>query len=176
MSLGKMNLLGNQQAQMMYQGNQGFQVPIVPGQFNRTPQLGRGLQRYVPKFGVTSGLFMPPGFAQSMNNFGGGQVEGIPGGMIGRNPPWSTGSQSAGGQGYAAPGYPPQGFQQKQPLQHAMPPSQGYLTQGYPTQRQSYPVYNQGYTGQTPIQPAWEEPKKGGIKAFISNFMAKRKQ
>jgi hypothetical protein len=36
--------------------------------------------------------------------------------------------------------------------------------------------YTQGYGGQMPVQPFWEEPKKGEIKGFISNLMAKRKK
>lgn len=91
-----------------------------------------------------------------------------------------------GGQGgfplTQAPGYPSQGFGQQQPLQQPMRPVQGYPPQmlpsqgGYPTQGYAPQGYNQGYEGSAPIQPAWEEPKKGGLKGFISNFMAKRKR
>lgn len=46
----------------------------------------------------------------------------------------------------------------------------------YQSQQPGYPHQNnQGYGGQVPAQPAWEQPKKGGIKGFISNLMAKRK-
>lgn len=62
-------------------------------------------------------------------------------------------------------GFPYQSQQPQQPMQ----PAQGYPFSGYPHQN------NQGYGGQVPAQPAWEQPKKGGIKGFISNLMAKRK-
>ena len=117
--------------------------------------LGRGLQRFLPTMGGQGGLPMPPRLIRIMNGLGGGQ-------------------------GYAAPGYPPQGFGQ-QPPQQPMPPAQGYPLQGFPSQ--GYPPqgyasqgYNQGYGGQMPVQSAWEEPKKGGIKGFISNLMAKWKR
>ena len=45
------------------------------------------------------------------------------------------------------------------PAQQPMPSAQGY---------------NQGYGGQMPVQPAEEQPKKGGIKGFISNLTTKR--
>lgn len=47
----------------------------------------------------------------------------------------------------------------------------------YPSQPQQpmQPGYYQGYGGQVPAQPAWEQPKKGGIKGFISNLMTKQK-
>lgn len=183
MPLGKMNMFGNQQA--MPQQNQGFQPPAAPGQFgvgNYIPMLGRGLQRFLPMMGGQGGLPMPPGLIRIMNGLGGGLGGGMPGaqGIPGGNPAWVAGPQSAGGQGYAAPGYPPQGFGQQQP-QQPMPPAQSYPLQGFPSQ--GYPPqgyapqgYNQGYGGQMPIQPAWEEPKKGGIKGFISNLMAKQKR
>ncbi|MGC7873171.1 hypothetical protein ACPUYX_16810 [Desulfosporosinus sp. SYSU MS00001] len=183
MPLGKMNILGNQQVQMMPQGTQGYQMPNVSGQFNQSPLLGRGLQRFAPKFGLPGGLLMPPGFSQPINNFGGGQAGTMPGGMMGGNANWGPGPQ-AGGQGYAAPGYPPQGiqgFQQNQMLQQPMMPQaqgyqpQGYQPQGYPNQGYPNQMINQGYGGQMPVQPAWESPKKGGIKAFISNLFSKKK-
>lgn len=145
MQLG--NIFGNHQPQVMPQQNQSFQEPISPGQFSRTPLWGQGFQRSVSGYGVQGGFQMPQGYAQPMNS-------------------------SFGGQGYMAPGYPPQGFRQPQPQpqfqsqpQRPMPPAQGYPYRGY----------NQGYGGQTPVQPAWEEPKKSGIKGFISNLMAKLK-
>ncbi|WP_088227613.1 hypothetical protein [Desulfosporosinus sp. FKB] len=180
MPLGKMNILGNQQVQMMPQGTQGYQMPNVSGQFNHSPLLGRGLQRFAPKFGLPGGLLMPPGFSQLPNNYGGGQAGTMPGGMMGGNANWGPGPQ-AGGQGYAAPGYPPQGFQQNQVLQQPMMPQgqgyqpQGYQPQGYPIQGYPNQMVNQGYGGQMPVQPAWESPKKGGIKAFISNLFSKKK-
>lgn len=73
----------------------------------------------------------------------------------------------------------PQGYAQQQPqqpqLQQPIPSAQGYPSQGYPQQGYAPQWNNQGYGVQTPVQPAWEEPKKGGIKGFISNLMAKFK-
>lgn len=174
MPLGKRNMFGNRQAMPLQ--NQGSQLPAASGRFGMgNPMLGRGLQRFLPMMGRQGGLPMPPGLARIMNGLGGGLGGGMPGG----NPGWGAGPQSAGGQGYVAPGYPPQGFG-LQPPQQTMPPAQSYPLQGFPTQ--GYPPqgyapqgYNQGYGGQMPAQPAWEEPKKGGIKGFISNLMTKRK-
>lgn len=172
-----MHMFRNQQAMPLQ--NQGFQPPAAPGQFgggNYTPTLGRGLQRFLPMMGGQGGLPMPPGLGRIMNGLGGGLGGGLPGqGMPGGYPAWGARPQFAGGQGYAAPGYPPQGFGQQQP-QQPIPPTQGYPAQGYPSQGYTPQSYNQGYGGQMPVQPAWEEPKKGGIKGFISNFMAKRKR
>lgn len=171
-------MFGNQQA--MPQQNQGFQPLAAPGQLgggNYTPRLGRGLHRFVPMIGGQGGYPMPPGLGQIMNGLGGDPGIGMPGvhGMPGVNPAWGTVPQFAGGQGYAAPGYPPQGFGQQQP-QRPLPPAQSYPSQGYPPQGYVPQVYNQGYGGQMPVRPAWEEPKKGGIKGFISNLMTKRKR
>ncbi|MDP4128235.1 MAG: hypothetical protein Q8912_15040 [Bacillota bacterium] len=109
-----------------------------------------------------------PGFPPSMGGQGVMPMTSRPQGNPGWNQGWGAGQQNAGGQGYTTPGYPPQGFgQQQPPLMKPMPyPLQQYTPQGY----------NQGYGGQMPGQPAWEEPKKGGIKGFISNLMAKRKR
>jgi len=83
-------------------------------------------------------------------------------------------TQSYPTQSYPFQGYPTQGYPtQSYPTQGY--PTQGYPTQGYPTQGYAPQGYNQGYGGQMPVQPAWEGPKKGGIKGFISNLMAKRK-
>ncbi len=153
MPLGKKTMFGNQQA--MPQQNQGSQLPAAPGQFGvGNPMLGRGLQRFLPMMGGQGGLPMPPGLVRIMNGLGGGQ-------------------------GYVAPGYPPQGFGQQPPQQPIPPaqsyPSQGFPFQGYPAQGYAPQGYTQGFGGQMPVQPALEEPKKGGIKGFISNLMAKRR-
>jgi len=55
-------------------------------------------------------------------------------------------------------------------------PLQGFPSQGYPPQGYAPQGYNQVYGGQMPVQPAWEEPQKGGIKGFISNLVAKLKK
>lgn len=176
MPLGKKNMFRNQQA--MPQQNQGSQLPAASGQFGvENPMLGRGLQKFLPMMGGQGGLPMPPRLVRIMNGLGGG----LPGaqGMPGGNPGWGGGPQNAGGQGYVAPGYPPQGFGQQPPQQPIPPaqsyPFQGFPSQGYPPQGYATQGYTQGYGGQMPVQPAWEEPKKGGIKGFISNLMAKRK-
>ncbi len=111
-----------------------------------------GAGNYTPRFGQGLNLFRPA-----------------------TNSTWRPMPQTVGGQGYAAPGYPPRfpRFQQPQPQ---MPMTQGYPTQSLPPQNYAPQGYNQGYGGQKPLQPAWEEPKKGGIKGFISNLMAKRKR
>ncbi|MHB8076650.1 hypothetical protein [Desulfosporosinus fructosivorans] len=171
-------MFGNQQA--MPQQNQSFRPPIALGQFgggNYSPMFGRGLQRFLPMMGGQGGLPMPPGLSRILNGLGGGLGRSIPwvNGIPGGNPGWGAEPQSAGGQGYVAPGYPPQGFGQQQ-LQHPMPPAQGYPPQGYPLQGYAPQGNNQGYGGQMPVQPAWEQPKKGGIKGFISNLMTKRKR
>ena len=160
----------------------------APSQFgggHYTQMINRNYQSLSPMTGGRGSSQMPAGLGRSVNSLGGG--------MPGWNSGW--GQQNLGGQGYPAPGYPPQGFGQQQPQMRPMPhsqsyPFQGYPTQGYPTQSyptqgyptQGYPTqgyapqgYNQGYGGQMPVQPAWEGPKKGGIKGFISNLMAKRK-
>lgn len=82
------------------------------------------------------------------------------------NFPAPTGFRNAGAQGYTSPGYPPQGSQGfgQQPLMKPMSNSQvypGFVTSGY---------------SQMPVQPAWEGPKKGGIKEFFSNLMSKGKR
>lgn len=60
-------------------------------------------------------------------------------------------------------GFQSQNFgQQPPPPQYPLAPTQGYPQQTYAPQK--------------PVQPAWEQPSKGGIKGFISNFMAKRKK
>ena len=183
MPFGKMNMFGNQQA--MPQQNQIFQPPAAPGQFgggNYTRMLDHRLQRFLPMMGGQGGLPMPPGLGRIMNGLGGSLGGGMPGahGLSGGNPGWGAEPQNTGGQGYAAPGYPPQGFGQLQ-LQQPMPPAQSYPLQGFPSQ--GYPLqgyasqgYNQGFGGQMPVQLAWEEPKKGGIKGLISNLMAKWKR
>ncbi|HBV85187.1 hypothetical protein [Desulfosporosinus sp.] len=99
-----------------------------------------------------------------------------PQGNPGWNQGWGAVPQNAGGQGYTTPGYPPQGFGQQQspllqPTIHQSLPNQGYPFQQYAPQG-----YNQGFGGQIPVQHAWEKPKKGGIKEFLSNLMAKRKR
>lgn len=171
-------MFGNQQA--MPQQNQGFLPPAAPGQFgggNYTRGLGRGLHRFVPMMGGQGSFPMPPGLGQISNGLGGGPGMGMPGTqrIRGGNPAWGPVPQIAGGYGYAAPGYPLQGFGQQQP-QQPMSPAQGYLSQGYPPQGYAPQGYNQGYGRQMPVQPAWEQPKKGGIKGFISNLMTKRKR
>jgi len=70
------------------------------------------------------------------------------------------------------------GFRQQQP---PMSPSQSYPLQGLPSQDYSLQGnasqrYNQGFLGQTPAPSALEEPKKGGIKGFVSNLMDKWKK
>lgn len=63
----------------------------------------------------------------------------------------------------------------KQPQQQPMPPAgQGYPTNAYPYQGYVPQNYYHGYGGQMPVQPALEEPKKGGIKGFISNLVSKK--
>ena len=185
-----LNLFGNQQG--MPQQNLGFQPPGQYGGSNYAPRLGRSFQKILPMMGSPGGSLMPPGLNRIMNGFTGGLGAGMPGNpsMPAGTPGWGGGLQGSSGQGYSAPVYPPQPPLQQQPPQ-PMPPSQGYPTQGYPSQghptqgfpSQSYPPqgyppqgYNQGFAGQMPVQPAWEEPKKGGIKGFISNLMAKRKR
>ena len=82
--------------------------------------------------------------------------------------PWGGISQSVGGQGFSAPGYPPKVFGQQYPQQMPsaqLPPYQGY-NQGY----------NQGYIDPKPVKPEWEGPKQGGIKGFINNLMTKLKR
>ena len=153
MLFGKLNMIGNQQ--IMPQQSQVFQQPVVQRQFgegNYTRMVDQMRQRFLPMMGGQGGLPMP-GIGRVMNRLGGMPAsQGIPGGS----------------QGYVTPGYPPQGFGLQQP-QH-ISPTQGYPVQGYATQG-----YTQGYEVQKPVQPTWEEPKKAGIKGFISNFMAKRK-
>lgn len=151
MPLGKFNLFGNQQSP------QGF-----------TPMINR-----------PGGYPIPPG-PSPMNSFGGGLGGGMPNtqGIPGRNPLWEVGPQGNGRQGYPPSGYPPQGFLQQpmqRPMQNPMLPVQSYPSQGYPLQQNTPPVYNQGY-GQMPVQPAWEGPKKGGIKGFINNLLSKMKK
>lgn len=182
MHFGKMNMFRNLQA--MPQQNQFLRPLAAPGQFgggNYTGMLDQGLQRFSPMIERQGGLPMPPGLGRPLNGLGGGLGGGMPRtqGMRGGNLGWEAGLQGAGGQGYAAPGYQPQGYAQQWP-QQPMPTAQGYPLQGFPPQ--GYPLqgyapqrYNQGYGVQTPDQPAWEEPKKGGIKGFISNLMAKFK-
>jgi hypothetical protein len=198
MSFGKMNMFGNRQA--IPQQNQVFQPPAAPGQFgggNYTRILDQKLQRFLPMMGGQGGLPIPPGIGRIMNGLGSGLGGGMPRaqGNPGGNPGWGAGPQSAGGQGYATPGYPPQGFGQLQ-TQQPMPPTQSYPLQGFqsqgsppqgsppqgsppqgsPPQGYTPQGYYQGYGGQVPVQPAWEEPKKGGIKGFINNLMAKWKR
>lgn len=185
MPLGKMNMFGNQQAPPSQ--NQNFQQPLFQqpagagyGGGNYTPTLLRGMQKLMPAAGGQGGFLRPPGLGQFLNGLGGnpGNMPGNPG-MHSPNPNWGVGPQSAGGQGYAAPGYPPQNFGQQvpQPMQLLQGyPSQVNPSQGYPLQGYAPQGYNQGYGGQMPVQPAWEEPKKGGIKGFISNLMARRKK
>ncbi|ODA38997.1 hypothetical protein [Desulfosporosinus sp. BG] len=176
-----MNIFWNQQA--MPQQNQIFQTPNTLTQFGGdyyTRMSGQNPQRFPSMMGGQVGLPTPTGFGQSMNGPGGGLGGGMPGyqGKPEGNPLWGVSPQSAGGQGYVTPGYPPQGFGQQQ---RPMPPVQGYPSQGFPTQgypQQGYgaQVYNPGYGGQMPLYPAREQPQKGGIKGFISNLMAKRKR
>lgn len=111
---------------------------------------------------------MPTGFNRFNYKPSSGSV------MPGWNPVQETGPRNAGAQGYSTPGYPPQGFGQ----QHGFSQQQGFGQQQF---RQPMPNYqtspefiNQGY-GQMPLQPAWEGPKKGGIKEFFSNLMSKRR-
>ncbi|WP_425804999.1 hypothetical protein ACHOLT_00595 [Desulfitobacterium sp. Sab5] len=115
----------------------------------------------------------PQGFTPMINRPGGYPMPpGVPpmnGGGLGGGIPYNNGRQ-----GYPAPGYPPQGFLQ-QPMQNPMLPVRSYPPQGYPFQQNTPPIYNQGY-GQMPVQPAWERPKKGGIKGFIGNLISKIKK
>lgn len=121
-------------------------------------------QGFTPMINRPGGYPMPPGVPPIPYN------QGIPG----RNQLWEVGPQGNGRQGYPAPGYPPQGFLQ-QPMQNPMLPVRSYPPQGYPFQQNTPPIYNQGY-GQMPVQPAWEGPKKGGIKGFIGNLISKIKK
>ena len=178
MPLNKMNMFWKQQT--MSRQNQFFQSPATQEQFggvNYSRMWGQSPQRFPFTQRRQSESPIPSGLVRSINGHGGG----LGGGMPGWNPGWEAGPQNAGGQGYATPGYPPQGFGQQQPAMKPMPNAQNYPLQGFPTQgntSQGYlpQVYNKGYGGQMPVQPAWEEPKKGGIKGFISNLMAKRKR
>ncbi|KGK88998.1 hypothetical protein DP73_11465 [Desulfosporosinus sp. HMP52] len=149
MSYDRINPFWNQQS--LPQQNPGYQ-PVPMGQFNPNNQTWRPDQSF-----------------QKFPSAGRGQSGG--------NPNWRNNPQNPGGQGYSTPGYPPQGFGTLQ--QSPMPGLQGQQLQGYaPTPQR----FNQGHypdqRGQLPLQPqpAWEEPKKGGIKGFISNLMAKRKR
>ena len=128
------------------QQNQIFQPPTAPGQFGGgyySRMSDQRLQRFQPVRQGQGSFQMSPGLGRSMNGFGGGQ-------------------------GYATPGYPPQGFGQPQ-IQQPMLPIQGNTQQGYEPYAYGF---NQNQ-GQRPVQPAWEGPKKGGIKGFINNLMAK---
>ncbi|MDD2234277.1 MAG: hypothetical protein PHZ11_02580 [Desulfitobacteriaceae bacterium] len=126
-----------------------FQQHAVQGQFagtNYNLGIGSRPHRFVPMIRNRSS-FPPPRMGQFTNITGvcpGTGIPVFPPGTAGTNPTWGTGPQKAGSQGFIAPGYPSQG-------------------------------YNQGYGGQPPVQPAWEKPKKGGIKGFLSNLMTKRK-
>jgi hypothetical protein len=166
-------MFGNYQSAS--QQNMSFQQPV--GQFGRSnyiPGMGLRQYRYESMIGSQGGFPASPRMGQLLNGFGGGPGTGMPlsaQGISGVNPAWGAGLQSAGGQGFAVPGYPPQGF-----TQQSMSPAQVYPSQGYSPQGYSPQWYNQGYGGQQPVQPAWEEPKKGGIKGFISNLMAKCKR
>lgn len=163
MYYNKMNMFWNQQP-MSQQQNQFFQPPAMPGQFggDNSQRLGQSLHKYPPSMGGQGGLPKPqenPGWNQG----------------------WGAGLQNAGGQGYTTPGYPPQGVgQQLPPQMKPMPyqslPSHRFPTQGYPLQNYTPVGYSQEYGGQMPVQLGWEEPKKGGIKGFLSNLMAKRKR
>jgi len=176
MPLDRMNMFWNQQA--MPQRNQFFQPAVAPGQFSGgTPTWMLNQSQRVPStMGGQGSLPIPPGYSRNMNMNGPGS--GLGGGMprhqgnLGGNLGLGAGPQNAGGQGYATPGYPPQGFRQLQQY----PQPQLPLPQGYPPQGYSPQGYNQDYRGQMPLQHAWEEPKKGGLKGFISNLMAKRKR
>ncbi|TGE31774.1 hypothetical protein E4K68_15335 [Desulfosporosinus sp. Sb-LF] len=157
-----MNMYWNQQP-MSQQQNQFFQPPAAPGQI---------LHRFPPSMGGQGGLPMTPGLGRSIDGLGGGLDRGMTRPQVnpGWNPGWGAGPQNAGGQGFG------QQQQQMRPMPHQNLPSQGFPSQGYPLQQYAPQGYNQGYGGQMPVQPAWEEPKKSGIKGFISNLMAKRKR
>lgn len=177
MSFSSMKLFRNQQA--MPQQNQVFQPPTAPGQFggsNYTRMLDQRPQIFLPTMGGAGGLPIPPELCGIVKGPGEGLGGGMPvlQGMPRGNPGWGAGSQNAGGQGCAAPGYPPQGFRQQQP-QRSMPPAQSYPLQRFPSQGYASQGYNLGLGGQMPLQPAREEPKKGGIKGLISNLMARWK-
>lgn len=168
-------MFGNQQGPL--QQNWGYQYPIAPAQYgggNYSPMSGQGLNRFTPNLRGQGNFLMPQGLGQIET--GGGLRGGMPmpQGMP-TNSTWRPMPLSVGGQGYAAPGYPPRIPQLQQP-QMQMPMTQGYPSQGFPLQNYPPQGYNQGYGNQKPLQPAWEEPKKGGIKGFISNLMAKRKR
>lgn len=175
MPLGKMNIFGNQQS--LPQQYPGIQ-PGAPGQFSGNypaSMFGRGLQRFGPMQNNPGGFLMPPGSSQMLNRFSGGMpsTQGIPG----RSPLWEAGPRGYGRQAYPAPGYPPV----QQPLQNPMPSVQSFPPQGYPfqnyTPQVSNPQFsNSGFGAQMPVQPAWEGPKKGGIKGFISNLLSKKKK
>lgn len=129
----------------------------------------QGPQGFTPMINRSGGYPIPPGMSP-MN--GGGLSRGIPYNqrIPGGNPLWGVGPQGNGRQGYPAAGYPPQGFLQ-QPMPNPMLPVQSYPPQGYPLQQNTSQMY-----GQMPVQPAWEGPKKGGIKGFISNLLSKKKK
>jgi hypothetical protein len=129
------------------QPNQNFQAPLAPGQF-------RG-SNYSPLLGRGLQKFLPMMGGQSSLPMPPG-FSRIFNGLLPQNP----GQQQMP---YLTP--PTQGY-----------PSQGYPSQGYPPHMPAPQGYNQGYGEQRPVQPAWEQPKSGGIKGFISNFMAKWKK
>lgn len=157
-------MFGNQQG--LLQQNWGYRYPIPPAQYgagNFPPRFGQGMNQFMPNLRGQGNFLMPQGLGQ------------IGSGAPGLNTNWRPMPQSIGGQGYAAPGYPSRVPQLLQP-QPQMPMTQGYPSQGFPLQNYPPQGYNPGYGDQKPVQPAWEEPKKGGIKGFISNLMAKRKR
>lgn len=181
MPFNKMNMNWNQQP-MPQQQNQFFQPPAAPEQFgvsNNTRTSGQSLYRYPPSMAGQRGLPMTSGLGRSIDGLGSGMSR--PQGNPGWNQALGARPQNAGAQGYTTPGYPPQGFGQQQPPQmKPLPPqslpSQEFPSQGYPLQQYAPQGYNQGYGGQMPVQPAWEEPKKGGIKGFLSKLMSKFKR
>lgn len=156
MHFHKMNMYWNRQP-LSQQRNQFFQPPAAQGQF--------GGGNNFPMFGQSPYEFLPSMQRPQVNP--------------GWNQGWGAGLQNAGGQGYSTPGYPPQGLghpPQMKPMLNQSFPSQRFPSQGYPPQQYTPQGSNQGYGGQMPVQPAWEEPKKGGIKGFLDNIMAKFKR
>lgn len=172
----------------------------APGQFGRghyMQMINQNYRSFWPMMGGQGSSQMPSGPGRPVNSFGGGMPGNLGWGVGQPNP----GGQGYSAPGYPPRGF---GQQQAQmsPIPHAQSfsfqryptqgyptqnyPTQGYRTQGYPTQgypTQGYPTQGylpqgyapQGYGGQIPVQPARGGSKKGGIKGFISNLMAKRK-
>jgi hypothetical protein len=143
-----------------------MKVTFMPlGKMNPIRNPGRRPHRFPPIQGQGQ---MPP--AGLINGLGGlGIDRSRAHGLLG-NSGWRT-PQPQQPQQFIPQFLPPaQAFpSQKVPVQESQ--AQSYLSQQYVPQG-----YNQGYGGQIPVQPAWKKPRQGGIKGFISNFIAKWKR